>query len=63
MASSAFGSLWFAWQWANLQRQAGTRVAGSRDAIREAEFILGYRRRRSTLFVHNGLSATRPYLR
>ena len=44
-------------------RGAKSGDAAKADAIREAESILGYRRRRSATFIHNGLSATRPYER
>ena len=61
LTSGAAGTLWFAWQYARLLRGSGD--ADKADAIREAESILGFRWRRSVMFVHNGLSATRPYQR
>ena len=63
IASGAFGSAWFAWQWLNLKRESTGTPQLAAAAIREVEAILGYRRRRSAMLVHNGLSATRPYER
>ena len=62
LTSGAAGTLWFAWQYARIRR-ATSGDADKAGAIREAESILGLRRRRSAMFVHNGLSATRPYER
>jgi hypothetical protein len=63
LTSGAAGTLWFAWQYARLLREATSGDADKAGAIREAESILGYRQRRSAMFVHNGLAATRPYRR
>jgi hypothetical protein len=63
LTSGAAGTLWFAWQYARLMRRTACRDADKADAIREAESILGIRRRRGVMFVHNGLSARRPYQR
>jgi len=63
LTSGAAGTLWFAWKYASLLRATKSGDPDKADAIREAESILGLRRRRSVMFVHNGLSATRPYQR
>jgi len=64
LASGAFGSLWFAWQWASLKREATSEYRDKAAAIAEALAVLGLehprRTRRQALFVHNGLSAVRP---
>lgn len=63
LTSGAAGTLWFAWQYARLMRKTASHDADKADAIREAESILGFRRQRSVMFTHNGLSANRPYQR
>jgi hypothetical protein len=63
LTSGAAGTLWFAWQYASRLRETTSDDSDKADAIREAESILGFRRRRGAMFVHNGLSATRPYER
>ena len=62
-ASGAFGTLWFAWQWATLRREGIDDTSDARDALLEVEAILGHRRRRCVMFMHNGLSAKRPFER
>jgi hypothetical protein len=63
LTSGAAGTLWFAWQYARLLRETTSGGTGKTEAIREAESILGFRRQRGVMFVHNGLSARRPYQR
>jgi len=63
LASGAFGSLWFAWQWASLKREATAEHGDKAAAIAEALAVLGLEKRRirrQVMFVHNGLSAVRP---